>query len=93
MSVVAVSLKKLRFPARRPAEEGSEERGGGAGRRPAPRELGEERGGDGGGSRRAGGGGGGAPFLFSDPGASRTQSRNWGDAETAEARESSWKET
>lgn len=57
-----------------------EERKGavGAGRRPAPGELGEERGGYGGGSRRGGGGGGGAPFLFSDPGASRTQSRNWG---------------
>lgn len=65
----------LRSPARRPAEAGKGAVG--AGRRPALGELGEERGGDGGRSRR-GEGGGGAPFLFSDPGASGTQSPELG---------------
>lgn len=47
----------------------------GAGRRPALGELWAERGGDGGGGgSRKRQGGGGAPFLFSDPGASGTQS-------------------
>ncbi|XP_043303309.1 translation initiation factor IF-2-like isoform X2 [Cervus canadensis] len=62
-------------PAARPKRE-AEKGAVGAGRRPAPGELGEER--DGCSSRRGGGGGGGAPFLFSDPRASGTQSRNWG---------------
>lgn len=46
----------------------------GAGRRPALGELWEERSGDGGGGSRRPKGGGGASFLFSDPGASGTQS-------------------
>lgn len=62
-------------PAARPRRE-AEKGAVGAGRRPAPGELGEER--DGCSPRRGGGGGGGAPFLFSDPRASGTQSRNWG---------------
>ncbi|XP_030178115.1 translation initiation factor IF-2-like [Lynx canadensis] len=67
---------RLRSPARRPAEAGKGAVG--AGRRPALGELGEERGGDGGRSRRGGEGGGGAPFLFSDLGASGTQSPELG---------------
>lgn len=47
-----------------------------AGRLRALRELGEERGGDGGGSRIEGGRR--SPFLFSDPGASGTQSPELG---------------
>lgn len=64
-----------RFPARGPAEKGSGVRSGGGGAGPALGELWAERGGDGGGGgSRKRQGGGGAPFLFSDPGASGTQS-------------------